>query len=168
MPEVDLQQLERLVSILGEEINFCREMTCFAQKKQDLIIENQVEELLQLVDEEEEKSEIIQDLEAERMSIFKAIMGDQGTLSDLIARLEAAGEDNWKQRLISVREELLELLFELQSLNERNKVLVEEALTFNQFTMNLLRQVKGSRGQKYNKRGQPLEDDQAGLIDRQV
>ncbi|MEC9487922.1 MAG: flagellar protein FlgN [Halanaerobium sp.] len=168
MPELETRLLERLLSVLEEEVAFYREMSQIAQRKQEMIVENQVEDLLEIVDEEMEKAEGLDGLEEERVEIFQQLMGDGSTLSDLIKYLGLSGEKLWEDRFSEIREELLELLFELQSQNERNKVLVEEALTLNQFTMNILRQVRGKRAQKYDKRGQSLEDEQSGLINRQV
>ncbi|HLV09426.1 MAG TPA: flagellar protein FlgN [Halanaerobiales bacterium] len=136
---MDDKLLESLFNILMDEYeNYCL-LGELAQKKKDVLIENDVEELTRLIEKDNEIVDQIERLEEKRLDLFarfvenSELAEDEISFSDLLELL--SGE--WQQKLLSIKEKLLGIIEGLHEQNEQNKALVEEAIKLNNFSVNM-------------------------------
>ena len=137
MPE---QLLNELVNILKEENRIYNNLLDIAEDKKETLINNEIETLFDHVESDREYIDQISDLEEKRLEIMDDIQENYGINSEELSYLEFVDElpDKWGEELNPVREDLLATLEEFHVINEENKKLIEEAVKFNKFSIDLI------------------------------
>ncbi len=160
---------EKLYEILEEEYQVYQELQKLGNKKQEALIENELEELAEIVEAETELMDNVDNLEEARLQLLEAFAGkigesaDELSFSQLLPELPASRQDEFSE----LRENLLELIEELNALNESNRQLLMEALKFNEFSM---KAVIGSENQQtYKNPGKSGKNNKSNrIINRQA
>lgn len=146
--------LKDLLEILSQEYDCLNSLSRLALEKEDAIIKNGIEKLSELLENEQKIIEQIKLLEKERLIIISQIkdlysLSKEGlTFTELKAELPAL----WQKELLLIREKLLEKIEELHKRNEKNGVLISEALKINGFSWELLLNIVQSTNQIYGKK----------------
>ncbi|HKL12603.1 MAG TPA: flagellar protein FlgN [Halanaerobiales bacterium] len=132
--------LSELVEILKEENRIYEDLLEVAENKKQNLINNEIDSLFDHIESDQEYIEEVSKLEDKRLEIIKEIEKDYAINSDELSYLEFVGQlpDKWADKLNPVREELLETLEEFHVINEENKKLIEEAVKFNKFSIDLI------------------------------
>ena len=133
------QQLSELLEILKEENNLYKNLLDIAEDKKETLINNQIDTLFSHVENDREHIDEISNLEDRRLELMEDIKEDFDIEDDL-SYLEFVSQlpDEWENRLNPVREDLLTTLEEFHVINEENKKLIEEAVRFNKFSIDLI------------------------------
>lgn len=160
---------EKLYKILAEEYQVYQELQKLGKRKQEALIENELEELAEIVEAETELMDNVDNLEKARLQLLEAIAGklgekaDELSFSQLLPELPATRKDEFSE----LRDNLLELIEELNALNESNRQLLMEALKFNEFSM---KAVIGSENQQtYKNPGKSGKNNKSNrIINRQA
>lgn len=161
--------LVRLEEILQTEYEHYQELNRLAGSKTEQLTENNIEELSRLVEEEREIVSKVEDLEADRSQLVYELVEDLELEAGDInySQLKDRLSEDWQQRLGEVRNDLLEVIDELESKNQQNRALLEEASQLNQFTFNMYRKLLEPDSKTYNKPNQKTGDNQSNhIIDR--
>ena len=160
------EDLTSLKDILENQKDNFQSLLKIAEKKRDEIIENNVERLKELVEEENEIVSDLEELESERIELVKLLQGkldiqeEKISYSELIENLP----DGWKDKLQPVREGLLSIIEKVHIQNQENKVLIQEALRLNNFSINMF--TKMVDVDIYTKEGTAENTGSRHIIDR--
>lgn len=133
------QTLYRLADILREEIAYHEQLLKLANRKERVIINNNVEELKAITLSEEKIISSIRDQEIDRDGVVKKlakhfkVSAKNFTLGKLIEKLD--NDIAIEFRLI--HQELTGLLKKLKRMNERNSRLIKTSLELVSYSMNL-------------------------------
>lgn len=150
-----MDYLKELIRVLGVEKRLYTELTELAEKKQKIIIANDIDGLVKCLEDEQELVASIEDVERERR---QAVIG-LGVAYDFsdkeISYSKLCGLLDQPSRVIlaKFRDSLLEVLERLQQINDTNRVLIEEALKINDFTVRLITQAANPQTPIYSKDG---------------
>lgn len=160
---------EKLYKILSEEYRVYEELQSLATKKQTALIENELEELAGIVEAETELMDNVDNLEEARLQLLEDIAesftepADELSFGDLLEELPEEKQDKFSD----LREELLELIEELNALNEGNRQLLMEALKFNEFSLKTV--IGAENNQTYSTGGKSSKKDKSNrIINRQA
>ncbi|MCC3145172.1 flagellar protein FlgN [Halanaerobium sp. Z-7514] len=127
----------RLADILRVEKELYQKLFQAAQAKNEALLNNDIDQLLEEVEIDKKIIPLIEDKElartktiAEIKKAFK-IEEDKDSYSALLKELPA----DWSAELNPLREELLSLTEEFNSLNKQNQLLLKQALELNQLSL---------------------------------
>ena len=159
----------KLYKILSEEYRVYQELKRLGNKKQEALIENELEELAEIVEAETELMDNVDNLEVARLQLIESIAKDMDqsaeelSFNQLLPELPEAKKDEFSE----LRDKLLELIEDLNALNESNRQLLMEALKFNEFSM---KAVIGTENQQtYNNPGKAGRNNKSNrIINRQA
>ncbi|MFW6386514.1 MAG: flagellar protein FlgN [Bacillota bacterium] len=160
------EKLSALMEILEEERDSFQILLEIAEDKKEKIIENEVEVLKEKVEKENDVISQLEDLEERRVDLVEelsaelGIEGDEIKYSRLIEELPGA----WKEKLQPLRQELLSTIDEVHSQNQQNKMLIQEALKLNNFSMHVFTKIMDS--DIYNDKGAAKNNASRHIIDR--
>lgn len=118
-----------------------REMLELGELKKQVLIRNDVNELMAVMKLEAKLAKRIEVQENERIEAVNAFLRERGIKSQLrlnvteLARLVFDPED--KSRLLEARARLAETLKSLKRLNSTNKQLIEQALSYTEYAIDL-------------------------------
>ncbi|MDI3547015.1 MAG: hypothetical protein PWR10_667 [Halanaerobiales bacterium] len=155
--------INNFIALLKKEY----EQYCLLQEKaslkQQAIINNDVEQLVDTLAAEQEILNLIEDLEAERQQYLKKIAEEsklekeEASFKELLALFPEE-----KEELRELRKDILYVLKTLQQINEENRQLIQDCLQINNYSLNLIRQAAG--------KGNPMEDKKGAgqLIDHKA
>lgn len=131
--------LSELVEILKKENNLYENLLDIAEDKKETLINNEIETLFSHVESDREHIDEISNLEDRRLEIMEDIK-DDFDIEDDLSYLEFVNKlpDKWEDKLNPVRKDLLETLEKFHVRNEENKKLIEEAVRFNKFSIDLI------------------------------
>ncbi|ADL11796.1 flagellar protein FlgN [Acetohalobium arabaticum] len=163
----------KLIEILQAEYQIYQELYRLSEEKQEIIIDNRVEDLLEIIEEEQKEVQKIDQLEGKRIDILEKIAAknslQEGELSfDKLIELISEPQ---KSQLQEIRSDILELLEELQEINEINANLIRESLQLTDYTLELLTNSNIGKTNTYQKpgdKGQDSSDQQRRIIDQKV
>ncbi len=165
-----MDYLKELIRVLGIEKKLYLELTDMAKEKQKVIINNNIEQLANYLTQEQDLIADIENVEKERR---QAVIGlctelDMPDKELSFTKLRELLDESAKSKLDQFKESLLEVLEELHSVNETNRILIEEAMRINDFTLRLLTQAAmPSTKPTYTKTGVDKEKSQH-LIDKRA
>jgi len=134
------QLLSELTEILKKESFLYEKLLKTAEKKKETLIENEIENLFDHVETDQELIEQINKLENRRLEIMDNLDDKLEIKSEELSYQEFANNipEKWKNELNPIREKLVNTLEEFHVLNEENKKLIEEAVKFNKFSIDLI------------------------------
>lgn len=153
---------EELESILKKELDILKLLKELTFEKTDLIISNKVKELEAMTIKEEELINQMALLEEERGKLLDTWGIVPSTpISDIIEKIP---DD--KGELPQIRDEMRNLMDELQFRNKVNKDLIEENLQWIDFNINLIRNLQSQPGYGKDKKDAPVNG--TSIFDRKV
>jgi flagellar biosynthesis/type III secretory pathway chaperone len=134
--------INELLTVLEDESRLYEELVALSSNKKTLVIEGDTQALKALNDKENGVAGKIQRTEKKRLGLVKEIaivLNEKEadlTLAVLADRMKGQPEC---EAMRAIAERLKKLLSELKELNEQNRVLLENALAYVEFSMNVLR-----------------------------
>ncbi len=137
-----MTNVEGLIEVLGQETEGYRKLSTLAERKRQIIIDQDLTGLERSTTEEQDLSDHLKSLENRRIQILKTFT-DQDvipTVSDIVAALPQ--EDEITVSLSRAREELLEVAGRMQFLNSQNEVLLKQALEMVDFDLTLFKSLR--------------------------
>lgn len=146
--------IEDLTSTLNEEEQIYKKLIPIEEEKTQIIIENNLQALSEVTKKEQEFIAMINQLENKREGIVKNIGIvlnrdlDSLTISAIIEMLE--GQDE-QVNLASVYDKLSNTLATMVSINNRNKILIEQSLEMIEFNMNFYQSIQNINNNNYDK-----------------
>lgn len=138
--------MENLIQTLNEQYNAYESLVKLSEKKTPIIVSGSLEELQRITDEEQDAVAVINAIDKKRteimMDIANVINKDATTLrlSDLVLMIQGRPEE--AQALKEAREKLVQIGKRLKTINERNKLLLDNALEMVNFDLSLVQSVK--------------------------
>ncbi len=140
--------MENLEEVLSRESDLYETLLELSRRKTSIIVKGDLEALNAITEEEQKVvsqiNHIDKDREARMTEIAKVLNTDVKTLklTDLLKVLERRPAE--RQKLALVYDKLKEVVHECKRVNERNGVLVRDALEVTQFEMNILQAAKSA------------------------
>lgn len=150
--------IKELIETLTEQNNIYQSLLDVASKKKVAIIENKIPNLQEFVKEENVLIGRNQRLDKKRIEIFKDISmvlgkNDELSLKDIISCMK--GQEGEKE-LIAIRENMLEILPKLKSLNDQNQELLTISMDYVDFSINMIRASGGNSPTYYDSLGNEI------------
>ena len=148
------KNLNELIQILKEENKLYKKLLDIAENKKETLINNNIESLFEYVERDREYIEKVSELEERRLALMNDIK-DNFKIEDDLSYMEFVKKlpNHWGDKLNPIRNELLETLDEFHILNEENKKLIEEAVKFNKFSIDLIIENLNNNEYTYNELG---------------
>lgn len=161
--------IEDLTSALNEEDKIYKKLIPIEEEKTQIIIENNLQALSEVTKKEQEFIAMINQLEKKREEIVKNIGvvlnrdSSNLTISAIIEMLE--GQDE-QVNLASVYDKLSNTLTNMVSINNRNKILIEQSLDMIEFNMNFYQSVQNINNNNYDKGAHSSDGaEESGMFD---
>lgn len=164
-----MDYLPELIRVLSLEKQLYEELTELAKAKQQVIIDNDVDKLTGYLSDEEQLIKEIEDIERKRRQVVVKLC-TKLDISDKelsFSKLREYLDEQAKTQLDEFKTSLLEVLEELLSVNETNRMLVEEAMKLNDFTLRLFTQAIKPSISTYDKSGDDTEKGRP-LVDKRA
>lgn len=164
-----MDYLAELIRVLGLEKQLYQELTELAKAKQRVIIDNDIERLTAHLQDEEQLIKEIEEIERERRQVVVGLC-TKLDISDKqlsFSRLREFLDEPAKTKLDEFKISLLEVLEELLAINETNRMLVEEAMKINDYTLRLFAQAMKPPVSTYDKSGDDTEKGRP-LVDKRA
>ncbi|MUG23688.1 flagellar protein FlgN [Paenibacillus macerans] len=133
--------IQQLIDVLASLDDLHRNMLEVGEVKKSALVRNDIEKLIQVMNQESKILKQIEQREAERIEACQAILLEKGIKSRLnltvteLTRLVFDTEE--KQKLQQVQSSLSQTLEQLKRLNELNQKLIEQSLTFIDYSLGL-------------------------------
>lgn len=164
-----MDYLNQLIQILSVEKKLYTELKELAQNKQKTIISNDVEQLAIYLSEEQSLIDQIEDVEKERRQAVIGLCTDLDITEKELSftKLREYLDPVSRKKLDQFKTSLLEILEELGEVNETNRVLIQEAMKINDFTIRILTQASAPISSTYNRTGVDQAKSQ-NIIDKRV
>lgn len=140
--------LENLVEILDKENTEYEGLVLLADKKTPVIVKGDIESLGKITEDEQDIVGRIQNLEKSRQEVLADIANvvnrdvDTLQLKNLIQMLEKRPDQ--QMLLVDVHEKLKGTIGHLKSANEKNQMLLQDAMDMVGFNLNMLQALKSA------------------------
>lgn len=138
--------MENLIEVLDRESREYEDLLELSTKKTSVIVAGGLDDLAKITDEEQNVVGRINRLEQKRQEVYTDIANvinrdvDTLMLTDLIEMLKARPDE--QQKLARVHDRLGTAVHKVRSVNEQNRILIENALEMVEFDMNMLQAMK--------------------------
>jgi len=144
--------LYELLEILNQEKELYRKLYSTAEDKKETLINNEIETLFNHIENDREYIEKINDLENRRQIVMNNIDEKFNLKSKELSYLNFIEKlpEKWAEKLNPVRDELINILDKFHVQNEENKRLIEEAVKFNKFSIDLIIDNLNNNNYTYN------------------
>lgn len=166
-----MNYLTQLIQILNTEKELYIELTELAQEKQDAIVNNEVEELAECLKKEDSLILEIEEAGRERRNVVIALCNELDINDKELSftQLREFINEDARKYLDHLKQNLLEVLDRLHQINETNKLLIEQSLSINEYTLGLLTQVRNAQP-TYTKEGSDYRPSEKNirLIDKKI
>ncbi|AZR73903.1 hypothetical protein BBF96_11185 [Anoxybacter fermentans] len=164
-----MDYLNELIRVLNEEKKLYTKLTDLAHDKQQVIIANDVEKLADYLREEQDLIDKIEGIEKKRRQVVIGLCSELDIPDKELSfsKLRDFLDEGSRIKLDQLRTSLLKILEELHQTNETNRVLIEEALKINDFTIRILTQAVSPSSSTYTRAGVE-ENKSQHLIDKRV
>lgn len=146
--------IEELIMVLGDEEKLYGEIIPIAEKKTQIIVNNDLQSLTGITDEEQKLVGKISKLEKKRQEVIRNIgivMNKKEselnfiTIIDLLKGQEK-GQEKEQEELRRLHDKLKRTIDTLTMLNERNQLLIRQSIEMIDFDINLLQSLRTSPG----------------------
>ena len=134
--------LSDLINILKEQTKRFEELKGLALEKKEIIVKNEIEELQKITNLESIIVTQTNRLEKKRIAItndIAMVLGKQGEELDLKTLEELLPNQPEKSELAKVGKKLRKVIQELKEVNELNNSLIQNALEFIEYSLNVIR-----------------------------
>lgn len=138
--------MDNLVEVLEIENAKYGELIELSKAKKQSIIKGDIRELEQITEKEQVVADFLQNMDRKRNSVLKDMADVLGrdfnemTITKLIGYMEQQPKE--QNRLIEIREKLLETGKEMQRWNKRNEELLQQALEMVEFDLTLFKSLR--------------------------
>ena len=153
----------KLTAVFIEIFKLYQEVLGLGYRKRDVLVQNNVEDLLKITKEED--ALLIQLAKLDKMQ--KGMIKDLSQIYGLgnkkvtLNQLSQMADEEMKDNLISVEQELSKVVKELRELNEVNHQLVSQGLYIANYSLNLLTQTKASPTYNPNEKTSSISHNKA-------
>jgi flagellar biosynthesis/type III secretory pathway chaperone len=157
--------IDQLIGILNEQAERCTELLGLSKEKKDLIISNDGKGIQKITDLENILISQNNKLEKKRAALMKDVAivlgkdeknGPEMTVSELIESMDGQEE---QEALKETAARIRGILTELSDINVLNASLVDNALDYVEYSLNLIRTGMNKNPAVYNlKNGEPAEE----------
>jgi flagellar biosynthesis/type III secretory pathway chaperone len=144
--------INQLIDILGEQATRCEELLGLAKEKKDVIIQNDIDELQKITNLENMVISQNNRLERQRISLaadIAEVLGKRGQVLDLAALIECMAGQPQQEPLREAGDRLRGILAELKEHNDFNNLLIQNALEYVNYSLNLIRTSAQLAGPEY-------------------
>ena len=142
--------IEELIMVLGDEEKIYSEIIPIAEKKTQIIVNNDLQSLNSITEEEQELVGKISKLERKRQEVIRNIgivMNKKESELNFITIIELLnGQEKEQEELRRLHDKLKATIEMLAVLNERNQLLIKQSLEMIDFDINLLQSLRTSPG----------------------
>lgn len=134
--------MHQFIGVLEEQLTLYKELIRLSEAKKEHVIQNSIEGLSAITSEENITVGKLQKLDKNRISIFRDIANvlNQDINSLTLTKLADVikGQPEYPV-LIEIIEETKKVFTQLKTVNDQNRVLIENSLEYIDFTMNIIR-----------------------------
>lgn len=142
--------IEELIMVLGDEEKIYSEIIPIAEKKTQIIVNNDLQSLNSITEEEQELLGKISKLEKKRQEVIGNIgivMNKKESELNFITIIELLkGQEKEQEELRKLHDKLKRTIDILSTLNERNQMLIKQSLEMIDFDINLMQSLRTSPG----------------------
>ena len=162
--------LTDLLNVLKKEYEQYEKLKDTADKKTDTLVENEIERLAEIVQDEDEIISDIEELEIERNELIEKLLDIFDIKEDEINYRELTDylPDKWQKQFDPIRDKLIDSINSLHEKNEKNRMLLQEAVKLNNFSVNMLQKVLEPINQTYNKDKKQENKQGYNIVDRKA
>ncbi len=161
---------KKFIKLFKREYEEYKNLQETARKKQNTIIENDIEKLSSILSDEQNLLNDIEQLEKDRIDLLQKIADENNidTNDEQISFNELVDlfSDGEKKELRNIKDNLVSVLSELEEINEENRQLIEDSLMINAQNFEMIRNAV-KKDNTYSKPGKKSEDGDH-YIDRKV
>lgn len=161
--------MNELVDVLNMEKEYYQSLIKIANEKTPVVIEGNIEALQIITEKEQPIVEKLQSLEKRRMQVMDdaaEVLGkEKGSLKlvELIEMFSAQPEE--QKKLATTYDGLMTVLKEMDSINKRNQMLLEQALELVEFDIHLYQNLKRApENANYGKDAYSVADRRSGGV----
>ena len=142
--------IEELIMVLGDEEKIYSEIIPIAEKKTQIIVNNDLQSLNSITEEEQELLGKISKLEKKRQEVIRNIgivMNKKESELNFVTIIELLdGQEKEQEELRKLHDKLKRTIDILSALNERNQMLIKQSLEMIDFDINLMQSLRTSPG----------------------
>ena len=142
--------IEELIMVLGDEEKIYSEIIPVAEKKTQIIVNNDLQSLNSITEEEQELLGKISKLEKKRQEVIRNIgivMNKKESELNFVTIIELLnGQEKEQEELRKLHDKLKGTIDVLSTLNERNQMLIKQSLEMIDFDINLMQSLRTSPG----------------------
>ena len=142
--------IEKLIMVLGNEEKIYNEIIPIAEKKTQIIVNNDLQSLNSITEEEQELLGKISKLEKKRQEVIRNIgivMNKKESELNFVTIIELLnGQEKEQEELRKLHDKLKRTIDVLSTLNERNQMLIKQSLEMIDFDINLMQSLRTSPG----------------------
>jgi len=142
--------IEELIMVLGDEEKIYSEIIPVAEKKTQIIVNNDLQSLNSITEEEQELLGKISKLEKKRQEVIRNIgivMNKKESELNFVTIIELLnGQEKEQEDLRKLHDKLKRTIDILSTLNERNQMLIKQSLEMIDFDINLMQSLRTSPG----------------------
>ena len=142
--------IEELIMVLGDEEKIYAEIIPVAEKKTQIIVNNDLQSLNSITEEEQELLGKISKLEKKRQEVIRNIgivMNKKESELNFVTIIELLdGQEKEQEELRKLHDKLKRTIDVLSTLNERNQMLIKQSLEMIDFDINLMQSLRTSPG----------------------
>ena len=142
--------IEELIMVLGDEEKIYNEIIPIAEKKTQIIVNNDLQSLNSITEEEQELLGKISKLEKKRQEVIRNIgivMNKKESELNFVTIIELLnGQEKEQEDLRKLHDKLKRTIDILSTLNERNQMLIKQSLEMIDFDINLMQSLRTSPG----------------------
>ncbi|QUH28988.1 flagellar protein FlgN [Vallitalea guaymasensis] len=149
--------IEDLITTLEEEKQCYNRLLTIGETKTEFIIKGDISSLNELTKEEQQMASRVLRIDKKREEIINDIAivtnknPDELTINNLAVLL--AKQEKEHTQLSSLKEDIKDVVENLQIINDRNKILLKESLDYIDFTMNAIQSESSMTNSNYEAQG---------------
>lgn len=138
--------MDELLDVIEKEDNHYRRLIALSTEKKDAIVGSDIRKLEEITNEEQEVTSILKNLETKRTEVLgdMAVVLNQDpktlTVQKMITLLEKQPKE--QKALSDLRDRLRHTLDEMSTVNEQNRILLEQALEMVNFDLTLFKSLR--------------------------
>ncbi len=138
--------MDDLLDVIEKEDNHYRRLIALSTEKKDAIVGSDIRKLEEITNEEQEVTSILKNLETKRTEVLgdMAVVLNQDpetlTVQKMITLLEKQPKE--QKALSDLRDRLRHTLDEMSTVNEQNRILLEQALEMVNFDLTLFKSLR--------------------------
>lgn len=142
--------IEELIMVLGDEEKIYAEIIPVAEKKTQIIVNNDLRSLNSITEEEQALVGKISKLEKKRQEVLRNIgivMNKKESELNFITIIDLLnGQEKEQEELRRLHDKLKRTVSDLSLINERNQMLIKQSVEMIDFDINLLQSLRTSPG----------------------